>query len=98
MAFRMAKMPGRPLARLAKPASVAKIATDSRIEVSLRRVEIDTGLSAELMPLSPARREPCGATYCFPWASTRRATSPLHAARPENVLGRVRGSEHGVGN
>src|SRR5260370_34180362 len=48
MAFRMAKMPGRPLARLAKPASVAKIATDNRIEASLRRVEIDTGLSAKL--------------------------------------------------
>src|SRR5260370_40918791 len=48
MGLRMAKRPGRPLARLAKSASVAKIATDNRIEASLRRVEIDTGLSAKL--------------------------------------------------
>src|SRR5271165_258399 len=28
-----------------------------------------TGPNLALMPLSPARREPCGAAYCFPWAS-----------------------------
>ena len=45
MAFRTPKIIGRPPARLTKPASIAKIATASRIEVSFLRVEIESGVN-----------------------------------------------------
>jgi hypothetical protein len=45
MAFRTLNIIGRPPARVTKPASIAKIATASRIEVSFLRVEIESGVN-----------------------------------------------------
>src|SRR6267378_1531038 len=45
MAFRTPKVIGRPPARVTKPASIAKMATASRIEVSFLRVEIESGVN-----------------------------------------------------
>jgi len=40
---------GRPIARVVNPASNANIVTDSRIEVSFLRVEMETAASANAM-------------------------------------------------
>jgi hypothetical protein len=49
---------GRPIARVVNPARNAKIVTDSRIEVSFLRVEIETAASANAMMefASPMKR------------------------------------------
>jgi hypothetical protein len=45
MALRVANIGGRPEARLANPASKAKITTANKIEVNFLRVEIETGVN-----------------------------------------------------
>src|SRR5215472_569403 len=62
MALSTPKTPGRPLARVVKPASTAKITTANRIEASFLRVEIDsrvmansiTGATVHLRAVKPA--------------------------------------------
>jgi hypothetical protein len=49
MALTTPNMPGRPLALVTNQASTAKITTANRIELSLRRVEIDSGAKAKPM-------------------------------------------------
>ena len=49
MAFSTPKITGHPLARVANPASSAKVTTANRIEVSFLRVEIETGANTNSM-------------------------------------------------
>jgi hypothetical protein len=49
MASRIANFTGRPIARVVNHTSSAKIVTDSRIEVSFLRVEMETAASANAM-------------------------------------------------
>ena len=49
MAVRTAKTTGRPLALVTNPASAAKITTSNRIDVSFRRVEIESGVKGKSM-------------------------------------------------
>jgi hypothetical protein len=49
MAVTTPKRIGRPLALFTSPASAAKITTANRIEVSLRRVEIESGAKVKSM-------------------------------------------------
>jgi hypothetical protein len=62
MALTTPNMPGRPLARVTNQANTAKITTANRIEVSFRRVEIESGANANSMvvviePISREKRE-----------------------------------------
>jgi hypothetical protein len=49
MALTTPNMPGRPLALVTNQASAAKITTANRIELSLRRVEIESRAKANSM-------------------------------------------------
>ena len=49
MAFRIPKITGRPPARVANPASIAKIATANRMDESFLRVEIEGEVNAKSM-------------------------------------------------